>query len=119
MLGWLKTARETMVRLGMADVPLYVTEFGWTVRPRGAPHWVPGRVRPGYIRRSFAALAHTDCGIGGAYLYTWVTPGRDPRNGEDWFGIHLPATGSRQNTLALAEGIAAARRPGPLIRLCG
>lgn len=120
ILAALKTDRTLLRSLGLPDVPLYVTEFGWVSRPRGAQDWIPPRLRPGYIRTSFQTLAHSDCAIAGVILYTWVTPELDPANEYDWFGIHPPRGGpTRAVTSAAAQGIALASRPQPPLRICG
>jgi hypothetical protein len=120
MLGAMKTDRTLLRSLGLPGVPLYVTEFGWVSHPQGARDWIPPRLRPGYIRTSFQALAHSDCGIGGIILYTWVTPERDPANEYDWFGIHPPrGGGTPATTAAFADGIASANRSQAPERVCG
>ena len=37
----IRTDRTVLRSLSLASVPLYVTEFGWTPRPRGAQDWLP------------------------------------------------------------------------------
>jgi hypothetical protein len=120
ILAAVKADRALLRSLGLAGVPLYVTEFGWASSPRGARDWIPPPLRPGYITTSFQVLVHSDCGIGGVILYTWVTPERDPANEYDWFGIHPPRGGeSSPGTAAFAAGIADAGRPQPPLRACG
>jgi hypothetical protein len=119
ILAVVNADRALLRSLGLADVPLYVTEFGWASRPQGARDWIPPPLRPGYIRASFQALAHSDCGIGGVILYTWVTPERDPVNEYDWFGIHPPRGGETPASTAFAAGIADALRPQPPLHVCG
>jgi hypothetical protein len=119
IIGAMRTDRTVLRALGLANVPLYVTEFGWTVRPRGTLHWLPGPLRPSYISDSFQALAHTDCGIAAVFLYTWVTPQQDAANGEDWFGINPPQGGSSPSTRAFAAGIRLATRAQAPLPVCG
>ena len=67
-----------MTLLGMESVLLYVTAFGWTIRPRGAVSYLPAHLRPAFIAETTGALGHTDCGIAAVILNTWVTPQRNP-----------------------------------------
>ena len=87
-----------MRSLGLARVPLYLTEFGWSTHPAGASKWAPEHLRPRYIETTFAALGHLDCGIAAAVLYTWRSPERDPSNVEDWFGIDSRSGAQAQPT---------------------
>jgi hypothetical protein len=119
VVGRVRTARDVLRALGMGSVPLYVTEFGWTTSPPGALHFLPERLRPGYISQTFAALGHLDCGLAASVLYTWVTPDRDPTNPEDWFGVNPPDGGSSPDTRALTAGLARAERPSSPIGVCG
>ena len=118
LLAAVRSDRRLLTSIGLGSVPLYLTEFGWTTRPAGALGWAPSRLRPKYIAATLAALGHTDCGVGGALLYTWVTPERDSANSEDWFGIHPPRGDSSVDGEAFASGIRAAARPATLIKLC-
>ncbi len=112
-------ARLALELLGLASVPLYVTELGWTTSPPGALDYLPEQLRPGYIEQSIAALGHTGCGIAATILYTWVTPERDPADPQDWFGIHPPGGGASADTDAFAAAIRAARAPGRFAAGCG
>jgi polysaccharide biosynthesis protein PslG len=106
--------RALLRAAGMTDVPLYVTEFGWTTSPPGALNYVPGRLRPAYLSQTIAALAHSGCAVAAAIVYTWVTPERDPANREDWYGISPPAGGSSADVSGLTQGLRAARDPAPV-----
>ncbi len=118
VLARVRDARLALVSLGLPNVPLYLTEFGWAVHPRGSLGFAPESLRPRYISASIAALGHTDCGIAAVVLYTWVTPESDPSNHEDWFGIHPPRGGSSPDTGAFAAGIRAARAAGAQEPVC-
>ncbi|HLH67253.1 MAG TPA: hypothetical protein VKV27_16305 [Solirubrobacteraceae bacterium] len=115
VLAKVRAARATLVSLGMGSVPLYVTEFGWTVSPPGAPDYAPSTVRDGYITQTLDDLGHLSCGLAAAVLYTWVTPEVDPRNAQDWYGIADPsgAGGPTPATRAFAAGLEAAAGPPP------
>ena len=118
VLRRVRGARRALVALGLPKVPLYLTEFGWTIRPPGALDYAPESRRPGYITTSISVLGHTDCGIAAVVLYTWVTPERDRANHEDWFGIHPPQGGASADASAFAAGIARATASGPEQPLC-
>lgn len=113
VLARVRAARQTLGSLGLGAVPLYVTEFGWTTRPVPTPNFAPARLRPAYIARTVPALAHSACGVAAVLLYTWLTPERDPRNPEDWFGIEPPGGGSSPDMAAFARGLRAAEQPSP------
>jgi hypothetical protein len=112
-------ARRTLEALGMPGVPLYVTEFGWTVSPPGAGDYATATQRPGFLRTTLAELGHTDCGIAAAMVYTWATPEKDRSEPEDWFGISPVGTSSEklardsQATAGFTAGLREARAPAP------
>jgi len=118
VLSTVGRARATLVALGLASVPLYVTEFGWPTLPAHSQDWAPARLRPRYIRRTISALGHTNCGVAMTVLYTWVTPEHDPADREDWFGIHSPAGTDTADTRALTTGLRAAAASGPAVDAC-
>ena len=118
VLAGVRTARLAMRSDGLANVPLYVTEFGWTTHRSGAHDWAPEQLRPGYISHTLATLGHTDCGIAGVLLYAWATPERDPGNAQDWFGVSPPGAGASPDSAAFTLGLLAAGAPGPTIPLC-
>jgi hypothetical protein len=111
-------ARTTLSSLGLASVPLYVTEFGWPTLPPHSQDWVPERRRPRYIQRTIAALGHVNCGLAMTILYTWVTPEHDPADREDWFGISSPTGGDTPGVQALTAGLRVALASGPRVQAC-
>jgi hypothetical protein len=118
-----RAARATLGSLVMGSVPLYVTEFGWTTEPRGAVDYAPAPRRPAYIVNTLTELAHLGCGMADAVLYTWLSPQRNPRDGQDWYGIANPAdpTAATADTAAFAAGVHAAPQasPSPPATPCG
>jgi len=119
MVGKLRDDRRTLATLGMGSVPLYVTEFGWVIHPRGALGYVPARRRPDYIRSALAALGHLDCGIAAVVYYTWITPEHNPVDREDWFGIQPPDGRPGPDLHAFLDGLHAAQAPAASITACG
>jgi hypothetical protein len=113
VLARVRDARATLARLGLAGVPLYVTEFGWTTRPGSARNYAPEHERRHYIEATLSDLGHTDCGIATALLYTWITPRADPANPQDWYGL-----GSARDVQAFASGLREAAAPAPTAGIC-
>ena len=118
VLAGVSAARRTLDAAGLARVPLYVTEFGWTTDPPGALDYLPEALRPRYIELTLERLGHLDCGVAAALLYAWVTPERDPRQPQDWYGINPPAGGGSPDVAAFAAGLEAAAAPAPVSGLC-
>jgi hypothetical protein len=118
VLAKVRRARHSLDSLGLGTVPLYVTEVGWTIHPAGALDFATARRRPRNIETTLAVLGHTDCRISAVVLYTWVTPERDPRDKEDWFGIHPASGASTPDSRAFAAGIRQAESPRSILRIC-
>jgi hypothetical protein len=119
-LAEVRDARRTLVTLGMVDVPLWVTEFGWVSRPRNSDKYAAPAKRPAHIAGTTSALVRSDCGIEGVVLYAWITPGRNPRAEGDWYGLRAPDGGPTASSRAFAGVIAEATRPPqePPVALC-
>jgi polysaccharide biosynthesis protein PslG len=115
-----RDARRTLVTLGMADVPLWVTEFGWVSHPRTSNKYAPPAERPERIASTTSALARSDCNIEGVVLYAWITPGRNPRAEGDWYGIRGPDGGPTASSRAFSRVLAEAASPPrePAVALC-
>ncbi|MGH2895249.1 MAG: hypothetical protein ACRDPM_18555 [Solirubrobacteraceae bacterium] len=113
VLSRVRGARAALVSVGMAAVPLYVTEFGWTTQPAGAVGYAPASLRPADIETVLGALGHLDCGLAAIVLYTWVTPERNATDAQDWYGIANPTNPSlaTPDTQAFAAGLRAAAAP--------
>jgi hypothetical protein len=114
-----RAARATLIALGMASVPLYVTEFGWTTSPPGTLDYVAAARRPAYIESALAALGRLGCGVAASFLYTWVTPERNPADGQDWYGIATPGGGRTADTAAFAAGVREGVRDAAAPGACG
>jgi hypothetical protein len=115
-----RDARRTLVTLGMADVPLWVTEYGWVSRPRTSNKYAPPAKRPAHIAGTTSALVRSDCGIEAVVLHAWITRGRNPRDEGDWYGLRTPDGGATASSRAFAGVIAEAARPpeDPPVALC-
>ena len=115
-----RDARRTLGALGMAEVPLWVTEFGWVSRPRNSDKYASPSERPDHIASTTSALARSDCNVDGVVLYAWITPGRNPRSESDWYGIRArdggPTASSRAFTAVASR--AAELASEPVVQLC-
>jgi hypothetical protein len=112
VLGKVRAARATLESLGLGQVPLYATEFGWTTSPPGALDYIPAAQRPADIQSTLTGLGQTGCGLAMVVLYTWVSPGGDPSDSQNWYGIANPTqpeTGTA-DTAAFTAGLQAASR---------
>ncbi len=119
VLGQIKADRAALIQLGMADVPLYATEFGWTTTPPGALDYVPASLRPTYIFETVAALGHLDCGLAATVLYTWYSPQQDPADSQKWYGIDSLSGAPTADTAAMTRGLRRATGPAGTFPLCG
>jgi hypothetical protein len=104
VLSRVYAARLTLDALGLRDLPLYVTEVGWTIHPVGVLDYVPGPRRAAFILQTLSALAKRSCGVAAVVLYTWYSPGRDPANSQEWYGISSATGASAADTAAFARG---------------
>jgi hypothetical protein len=113
-----RRVRSTLGALGLQHVALYVTEFGWVTSPPTSRHWVPPRLRPRYLRDTLTALAHSNCGIAAVIAYTWITPGLNTRDQEDWFGIHPLGSSGSADTAGFNAGLRLAAKHVPSLAVC-
>ncbi len=113
--------RAALVALGtgIAAVPIYVTEFGWTTSPLGTQDYVSPDRRPRYIAATLAALGHTNCGVAASALYTWFSPQQNPASGEQYYGIDSLDGAPTADTRAFGLGLRRGGRPAKTILLCG
>lgn len=118
VLARVRRARQTLRSLGMASVPLYVTEVGWSVQPVGNPGSTPAKRRPGLIFQTLAALRRTDCGLAAVLLYAWFTPDTDPGIGQDGYGIVSTRPRRTPSVRALTAALSAGANRPSAPRLC-
>jgi hypothetical protein len=119
VVGKIRLARAVLSGLGLRSVPLYVTEVGWSTSPPGTTDYVPAGQRPAYISATLGALGHLDCGIAATILYTWYSPGQNPADGQQWYGIDSLTGAPDTDTAAFIAGVRVARTRGATRRLCG
>ena len=118
VLTRVREARKVLDSVGLANVPLYITEFGWTTQPAHALNWAPSAQRAGDVSRAFADLGHTNCNVAAVILYTWVTLQQNPADREDWYGISPRGGGGDPDTAAFADGLRTAAAPAPQLPTC-
>ena len=106
-----RDARRTLVTLGMADVPLWVTEFGWVSRPRNSDKYAAPAKRAAHIAGTTSALVRSDCGVEGVVLYAWITPRRNPRAEGDWYGLRARDGGPDREQPRVRRGHRGGRPP--------
>ena len=83
----LREIRATLSRVGAGDVPLELTELGWTTTTASESH------RAESLARLADELPRSDCNVASLAPHTWVTDEKNAADGEDWFGIYnLDAT---------------------------
>lgn len=80
--------RATIRKFTSADIPIYITEFGWSSAP-GIPYKgtnVDEKTRSKYVTRYL--LLALELNIRKIFIYTTRTQRVDDINKEDWYGIY-------------------------------
>src|SRR5918995_1466367 len=78
----LREIRATLSRVGAGDVPLELTELGWTTTTASESH------RADSLARLADTLPRSDCNVTSLAPHTWLTNEKNPADREDWFGIY-------------------------------
>jgi len=106
--------RNTLRGLGAGNVPLELTEVGWTTL-------TTTDARRGEMLAQLAQdLPRSDCRIASLIPHTWVTKERDPANGEDWFGIANANASLKPSGSAYLGAVSKMRRSsGGTVEICG
>jgi hypothetical protein len=118
VLANVRSTRAALKALRVGDVPLYITEFGWSTQPARGLDYLSESLRPAYLEQTLSALGHLACGVAAVVLYAWITPERNPSDSNDWFGISPPGGGASIDVSAFTRGLRAATARGPAIS-CG
>lgn len=102
VLSEVGAVRAALDALGEHEVPLWITEVGWTTNPPTADRYAPDPVRAKWLAQVTATLraAGRACGIAAVIPYTWVTPQRNVADREDWYGIYDPSGHDTTTSLA-------------------
>jgi hypothetical protein len=113
VLRKIRDFRAALRSAGFGDVPIEVTEIGWTTSN------TPEETRAAALRRLADELPRTNCNVGSLAPHTWVTPEADTTNPEDWFGIfHANATPEPAGESYLAAVALRTRDTGAPMALC-
>lgn len=90
VLSLVSELRLAMDVLDMADVPIAITEFGWTTQGSSSVPHASDPERAANLARVAELVARSDCGVNAFIPYTWVTAEQNPKESEHWFGITRP-----------------------------
>jgi polysaccharide biosynthesis protein PslG len=107
--------RQTLERVGLGQVPLEITEVGWTTTTTSENE------RAEALRQLAEQLPRSDCNIASLIPHTWLTAERDPNNPEDWFGIYNADTTPKPSGSAYINAVmrARSRARAPRLTICG
>jgi hypothetical protein len=78
----LREFRSVLADVGAGDVPIEITEVGWTTvgtREQERAH---------DLERLASELPQSDCNVQSLLPHTWATTERSPSDPEQWFGIY-------------------------------
>ncbi len=78
----LREIRATLARVGAGNLPLELTELGWTTSTTSESH------RAESLARLADELPRSDCNVASLAPHTWVTREQNTADPEDWFGIY-------------------------------
>src|SRR5215217_6832189 len=115
VIARIRDFRQTLERLGLGQVPLEITEVGWTTTKTSETD------RAQALRQLAEQLPRSDCNIASLIPHTWLTDEQDPNNPEHWFGIYTPDTTPKPSGSAYTTAVQHARsRPrAPILTICG
>jgi polysaccharide biosynthesis protein PslG len=115
VIARIRDFRQTLERVGLEQVPLEITEVGWTTTTTSESE------RAEALRQLAEQLPRSDCSIASLIPHTWLTAERDPNNPEDWFGIYNADTTPKPSGSAYITAVRRARsRPrAATLAICG
>jgi hypothetical protein len=112
MVHQVRAYRLRLQASGFGQVPLYVTEYGWSSRlgarlfnglPAPPGSYAPPAVRPEYIVQGARDVLASGCNVRMAVFYAWLTPERSPAALYQWFGVASPSGGATPASQAIAR----------------
>lgn len=118
-----RNLRLAMDHEGDANVPIYVTEFGWPTS--GSATWtttMSDATRAVDLTQAIEQLGQSDCGIEGILPYSWVTAQSDPNDVNDFFGLVSPDGSPTRSSAAVSaeyERLEASNAPSAGNDICG
>ncbi|MDQ6817802.1 MAG: hypothetical protein M3018_10440, partial [Actinomycetota bacterium] len=120
VLARVRAYRFELRSLGAGDVPLYVTEYGWSTSPAGNPTYATANQRGPFIGAVASALLRSDCNVRAVIFYAWITAERDPADRDQWYGIVAPGGAHSPAADAVAHAAhALVTAAAGAVRLCG
>jgi hypothetical protein len=114
----LREFRQTLAAVGAANVPLEITEIGWTTTKTSEAD------RAASLSRLASELPRSDCGIESLIPHTWLTPEQDPNDPEDWFGIvnadasQKPSGAAYLGSVRRSRGLGGDAPPSGAVAIC-
>ena len=119
----LTALRSAMVELGLAAVPIDVTEVGWpTMGILSTTPPMPDATRAQAYTALTQALPGSGCGVERFVPHTWVTKEHNVLSTDDWYGITHPNGSPSKTANAYAAAIAsvhAGTAPTSTLPACG
>src|SRR5215203_888724 len=106
VIARIRDFRQTLERLGLGQVPLEITEVGWTTTKTSESD------RAEALRQLAERLPRSDCNIASLIPHTWLTDEQDPNNPEHWFGIYNPDATPKPSGSAYTTAVHRAREVG-------
>ncbi len=117
------SARTALDKLGGANVPLDVSEFGWPTEGSGsATGDESDSNRASYMTTTINALANSDCGVERIQPYAWETSQASSSVANDWFGVTnlgAPTATSAAITAQYKSIASKAEGASATVALCG
>ena len=74
------------------SVPMIINEVGWPTHVGKVP--MTEAQRAAAYSKMAMNYAHTNCNVGAILPHTWISPERNAKKAQDWFGIADPRTGA-------------------------
>jgi hypothetical protein len=110
VLARVAAMRQELRAVGGANVPLFITELGWSTDGPGA---TTETARSTLVSETFDALARSDCAIRKIDAYTWVS--REQRQDEraEWMGLYNADATPKASGQALQHVIGVLEGRGP------
>jgi polysaccharide biosynthesis protein PslG len=119
VLAGVRDYRVKLRSLGAGDVPLYVTEYGWSTQPLGNPTYAPPSMQGPFIADVAQALLRSDCNVRAVIFYAWTTAERNPSDRDQWYGVASASGAPTAATEAVAQASRGLLAPSAPVRLCG
>ena len=104
VIARIRDFRLTLERLGLGQVPLEITEVGWTTTKTSEAQ------RAEALRRLAEQLPRSDCNVASLIPHTWLTGEQNANNPEDWFGIYNADTTPKPSGSAYTTAVQHARQ---------